>query len=118
MSIEPSPLPPTNQQSTVSLSFGILTLLTVCMGMVPIPFTGFVCFPAGILSALIALISGVMSLSQIRRHGERGRGLAWTGIIIGGLTLIASLCVLLVIAGLFFWHLKLLPIQLPGNYQI
>jgi hypothetical protein len=88
------------------------------MGVIPIPFTGFICFPAGILSALVALISGVVSLSQIGRRRENGRALAWTGIIIGGLTLIAGLCILIGLGALLLWRSRPFPINLPGNYQV
>lgn len=37
--------PPANNHSILSLVFGILTVVSFCTGMVPLPFTGFICFP-------------------------------------------------------------------------
>ncbi|MBI5841546.1 MAG: DUF4190 domain-containing protein [Chloroflexi bacterium] len=116
---ESPPYSPTNTQSILSLIFGILTILTFCAGMVPIPFTGFICFPASIMAGLMALIFGTVSLNQIRRRGESGRPMAWTGIFIGGFTLFSLLCIVILFASLFVWNPG--SIHLPpifDNYQV
>src|SRR5262245_35900638 len=46
----------------------------------------------GLLSAilcLLAIIFGVIALARIRCGERRGRGISWTGIILGGLPLTA-----------------------------
>jgi hypothetical protein len=85
---------PTNRNAIISLAAGMLTLFSICMAVVPIPLTGFVCYPAGAVFGLAALASGITSLRQIRSNGEKGRSLALIGAGIGGLTSLAALCAL------------------------
>ena len=94
---------PTNKQSIISLIFGILTILFFCMGWIPFPFTGIVCFPVSVLFGILALIFGAISLNQIRKHNHSGRPMAWMGITIGGFVFICTLCMLILIASLFIF---------------
>ncbi len=41
------------------------------------------------LSAILAIIFGIVALAQIRRTHQRGRGMAITGIVIGSLAMVA-----------------------------
>ena len=82
----------TNRWSVVSLFFAFLTLFSFCVGVAPIPLTGWVCFPSAILCGLAALICGLIGLQHIRNSGENGRWMALTGAILGGLTIFATLC--------------------------
>ncbi len=88
----------TNRTAIISLIAAILTVLSFCGGVAPIPFTGYVCFPSSAVLGLIALGTGLISLRQIRSNGENGRALAWIGSIVGGLAGIVLLCA--VIAGI------------------
>lgn len=88
------PPPQTNRRSIVSLILGILTLLALCGGIIPVPLTGFVCFPASFLLGLSALFYGIKSLMNIRKTNEAGRSMAWIGVVIGGLTFLCMLCIL------------------------
>ena len=116
---ETSSSPSTNTQSILSLIFGILTILTFCGGVFPIPLTGFVCFPASFLSALLALLLGVISLGQIRRRGEEGRSMAWIGIAIGGFAIISAICFVVMVILLFKWHSGGFPLPpMFDNYKI
>ncbi len=81
-----------NRQALLSLIFSIFTLLSFCIGLLPIPFTALICYPSAALLGLAALFTGVWALYQIRRSGGQGRVLAWIGILSGGLTLLAVLC--------------------------
>jgi hypothetical protein len=63
---------PTNKHSIISLILGILTVFALCGGMVPVPFTGFICFPTSFFLGLLALIYGGISLNTIRRKNETG----------------------------------------------
>lgn len=83
---------PTNQAAIISLIAAILTVLSFCGGIFPIPFTGYVCFPASALMGLVALGTGLISLGQIRSKGGNGRVYAWIGSIVGGLAGIVLLC--------------------------
>jgi len=94
MLMEPIPLPApvTNRAATGSLVYAILTLVSFCVGVSPLPFTSLVCYPASLVLASLAVVSGFTALHQIRRNGGAGRGLAWTGIWLGGLAIVALLC--------------------------
>jgi hypothetical protein len=107
--------PPANKQSILSLIFGILTILFLCMGTIPIPFTGFICFPLSSLFGILALIYGVISLNQIRRSNETGRPMAWIGIMAGGFILMCMICMVMAIAGIFIFAPN--SIHLPPSMQ-
>ena len=94
---------PINTQSMLSLIFGILTILFFCMGLIPFPFTGFICFPLSFLFGILALILGMISLNQIRRWNETGSPMAWIGIIAGGFILSCVICMVIAIAALFIF---------------
>ena len=112
-----SPTPSTNRHSIISLVLGILTLLTVCGGMVPVPFTGFICFPFSFLFGLLALIFGVISLNTIRRNNEAGKPMAWVGILTGGFIFLCMLCMLVALISLFIFAPERVPPILQG-YQL
>ena len=97
------PSPPTNKQSIISLILGILTLLTCCGGMMPLPLLGFICFPASFLLGLSALIYGTVSLIRIKKHNESGHSMAWIGIIIGGFIFFCILLFVIAIVSLFIF---------------
>ena len=97
------PTPPTNKHSIISLILGILTILTLCGGMVPVPFTGFICFPTTFVLGLLALIYGAISLNTIRKNNESGKPWAWIGILSGGLIFLCMLCMLIAIVSLFIF---------------
>jgi len=92
---------PINKQSVLSLVFGILALVFLCLSMIPFPFTGLICFPLSILFGVLSLIFGMISLNQIRRYNETGRPMAWVGIIVGGFLLLCVICMVIAIASLF-----------------
>jgi DNA-directed RNA polymerase specialized sigma24 family protein len=75
-----APSPPTNGLAIASMVLGILWL-------------------SG-LGALLALILGNVALSQIKRRGEGGRGMAITGVVLGwvGLVLLLVIVILVVVA--------------------
>ncbi len=85
---------PTNTSAIISLSSAILTVISFCIGVAPIPFTGFVCYPASVALGVVALATGLVSLRQIRVNGEKGRKFALFGAWIGGLTMLAGLCII------------------------
>jgi len=111
----PSPI---NRHSIISLVLGILTVLTFCGGfIIPIPFTSLVCAPASLVTGILALIYGIISLNKIRKHNETGRPMAWIGIVSAGFIFLCILCMLAALIALF----KFAPETLPPfiqNYQI
>ncbi|GAB1470472.1 hypothetical protein MASR2M66_13490 [Chloroflexota bacterium] len=97
------PAAPTNRHSIISFILGLLTLLLFCGSWVPIPFTGFICYPTSFISGLLALIYGGISLNSIRRNNESGNVMAWAGILSGGFILLCMLCMVILIASLFYF---------------
>ena len=93
---ENAPIVPTNRTAIISLASALLTLFSFCIAIVPIPFTGFLCFPAASVLGLAAFATGLTSLNQIRSNGENGRTYALLGTSIGGLVSLASLCAMTV----------------------
>ncbi|HEY9152441.1 MAG TPA: DUF4190 domain-containing protein [Anaerolineales bacterium] len=94
-----------NRNAVISFTAGALTIVSFCLGVAPIPFTDAICYSISLLLAMIALITGFASLLQIRQSRESGRVLAWIGISIGGLTVVAVLCIITLIV-LFFPSLE------------
>jgi hypothetical protein len=91
----------TNRNAIVSFVAGLLTLLSLCTAVIPIPFTGYVCFPGAAVWSVVAVASGLRSIHQMRSSGERGTRLAGVGLALGGLTLSIGLCV--VVVALAMW---------------
>ena len=92
---ENPPLITTNRIAIISLLSAILTLVSFCTAVAPIPFTGWVCYPAAAVTGFAALTSGLISLRQIRSNGGNGRTYGLLGAWIGGLATLASLCALI-----------------------
>jgi hypothetical protein len=118
--------PQINSQSVLSFVFGVLTAFSLCVGAVPIPFTGFICFPASFLFAILALVFGVVSLPRIRNRNRSSRLMSWTGIMIGGFILLCILCVGLALILLYNFAPNYIPDFIPTippffnqpNYQL
>ncbi|ARC55533.1 hypothetical protein AS850_00390 [Frondihabitans sp. 762G35] len=49
---------------------------------------------------IAGLVVSIVALSQIKRTGERGRGLALAGIIIGAVSIVLSIVIVIVFVGL------------------
>ena len=79
-----TPQPYSNQPGTPAQNekFNVLSIVAIIGGFV-IPIVG--------------IIVGFISLSQIKRTGEKGRGLALTGIIVG--IVLIALYIIFIIAG-------------------
>jgi hypothetical protein len=95
---EASTGPRLNRNALLSLTAGLGTVLAFCLGVAPIPFTDFICYSSSFLLGLTAVAAGFTALFQIQRSGEGGRPLAWIGISIGGASLLAVACTLLILA--------------------
>lgn len=95
--------PRVNTHSIVSLILGILTVVAFCGGMVPVPFSGIICFPISFLFGLLALVYGAVSLNGVRKRNEVGGFMAWTGILSGGLVFLCMICMVVIILSLFIF---------------
>ena len=86
--------PPFNRNSIISFIAAILTVVSFCISLAPIPFTAFICDPLSLIAGTFALITGMKALRQIRLTGESGRTLALISAWTGGVIILATLCVL------------------------
>ena len=87
---------PTNQMAIVSLVAAIASFV-----MLPV------------IGAVVAVITGHLARSQIRRTGEDGNGLAVAGLILGYIHLALGVIALLFILVVFFGILGLVATQHP-----
>ena len=82
-----APPRPTSSLAVVSLALGVASYVVI-------PVVG----------AIAAIVTGHMARGQIRRTGERGRGFATAGLILGYLHLVlAALLIALVIIVFIAW---------------
>ncbi len=84
---------PTNRLARVSFYSAILTLISFCIGWMPFLLgSSIICYPAAFFFGTISLVSGAISMVQIRKRGENGRWMALTGAMLGGLLILVTLC--------------------------
>ena len=62
---------------------GLLTLAAVCIAIVPIPFTGYICFPAAAILAAVTALNGVRALRRFRMLSGAEKGMATAGTAAG-----------------------------------
>jgi len=92
----PRPIPPAliknNIYALLSPINGGLAILGGCITLVStlIPTLPFLCGTISGLFSLGAVVTGIVGLVQVRHGGQKGRGLAITGIVLGILGVIAS----------------------------
>jgi uncharacterized membrane protein HdeD (DUF308 family) len=82
----------TNRNALYSFVAVILTVFTFCIGLAPLPLTAIPCYPASLFFGIIALVSGLKALRQLRTSGENGRWMALIGVWLGVLTMLAVVC--------------------------
>jgi peptidyl-prolyl cis-trans isomerase B (cyclophilin B) len=95
----PAAPPPPYQPAPVGQKYNVLAIISLVTSIVGISLAGIIC--------------GHIALSQIKRTGESGRGMAIAGTIIGYVGLVAS-----IIAGIaFFAYFSTLDLNnLPSRY--
>ena len=59
---------------------------------------GWILILPGLVAAILAIVFGFVSINQIKRSGERGRGLAITGTVLGILGIVVALVVVIGVA--------------------
>ena len=52
----------------------------------------------GLVAAILAIVFGFVSMNQIKRSGENGRGLATAGVVLGFLGILGGLLVVVGVA--------------------
>lgn len=55
------------------------------------------------MTAILAVVAGHVALVQIRRSGERGRGLAIAGLVLGYLEIVFYVALFMAAFGFLFW---------------
>ncbi len=90
-----------NRRAFISFGISLLAVISLCAGFAPIPFTAIVCYPASILFSATAFVTGLSSIRQIRANGEQGKALAWIAVWVGGLVILATIC--LIALGILAW---------------
>jgi hypothetical protein len=80
-----------NVLAIISLVTGIIGLLFSCAALVP--FIGWLSLICVAPCGLAALITGIIALTQVKKTGEKGKGMAMAGLIMGvlGITLVCVL---------------------------
>ncbi|HEX7992895.1 MAG TPA: DUF4190 domain-containing protein [Streptosporangiaceae bacterium] len=76
-------------QPGISRRTNTMAVTSLVLGMVQ--FVGWIIFLLpGLLAAILAIVLGFVSIKQISRSGEAGRGIAITGIVLGFLAIVVS----------------------------
>jgi hypothetical protein len=78
-------IPPVNRSAVISIVAALLTVVSFCGAVIPVPLTGLLCYPLAAILGIVAFVAGLISLRQIHSTGEKGRSLALVGSGVGGL---------------------------------
>jgi hypothetical protein len=105
--------PPFNRDSIIGFIAAILTVISFCVGVIPVPFTALICYPVNIVAGIFTLVTGLKALRQIRQLGERGRALALISAWTGGVIIFAVLCVITLSLGILLFPFLANFIKIP-----
>ena len=94
--IETTPISPFNRKSIIGFIAALIAFLALCAGLLPLPFTILLCYPPGIILGIASLMLGLQAQREIRQSNESGRFLAVIAMWVGGITIIATLCMIAV----------------------
>jgi len=83
-----------NRNAIISFISGLLALLVICTGILPIPFAFIFCYPIGIIFGVLSIVLGLKAQREIRETDESGLTLARLAIWISGLALFAYACMM------------------------
>jgi hypothetical protein len=79
--------PRADRDASISLASGLLALAAVCVAIMPVPFTGYICFPAAVILAALAGVYSVRALRRFRVLTGNDRAMSFAGLIAGTATL-------------------------------
>jgi FtsH-binding integral membrane protein len=94
--IETTPISPFNRKAIIGFITALIAFLALCAGLLPLPFTILLCYPPGIILGIASLMLGLQAQREIRQSNESGRFLAVIAMWVGGITIIATLCMIAV----------------------
>jgi hypothetical protein len=96
-SVTPLPEQMQPKQNGLAIAAGWLGIGSILMFLIGfglglvVAYVQVLCQGIAVVACLIALVLGILALVQIGKHpGQKGTGMAITGIVIGGLTLCAA----------------------------
>lgn len=88
-----------NKSSSLALLSMILGIISIFLGLIPV---------LGWLLVLAAIITGIVALSRCLKTGQRGKGKAITGIVLGGIMLILNILIFYAVVMAAFFALPIL----------
>ncbi len=86
------PISSFNRKALLGFVLSILAILALCAGLLPLPLTALICYPPGFILAIAALTLGFIALRETKTDGTNGRSLALVAVWVGGITIVAMLC--------------------------
>ena len=92
--IETTPIPSLNRNAITGFISALLAMTALCAGILPVPFTGLICYPPGIILGVVSLVLSLKAQCELRTDGKNGRLLAQLALWIGGGSLLAFACML------------------------
>ncbi|HET6846997.1 MAG TPA: hypothetical protein VFH29_09185 [Anaerolineales bacterium] len=92
----------TDRNAAISLAAGMLALAAVCIAVIPVPFTGYICFPAAAILTVIAVTHGARALSRFGALRAAEKAMTAAGLVASAMAVLASICsvVIVVILGM------------------
>jgi hypothetical protein len=83
-----------NNKAVFSFIAAILAVISLCVGILPIPFLELICYPFSLVLGIAAIVLGLWAQYEVRVRGEGGKMLAVIAVWLGVFTLIALACLI------------------------
>ena len=90
------PISSINRNAVVSLTLALVSVAALCIGILPLPLTVFICYPPGFVLGFISLYLGFKAQREIRKDGKNGRVLAVTAVWLSGFSIFSFICMVTV----------------------
>ena len=90
--VEFAPASSFNRKAMIGFLLSLLAILALCAGVLPIPLTALICYPPGLVFGMTSLVLGAIALRELRIDGKNGQPFAWFAAWVGGLTVMAMIC--------------------------
>ncbi len=93
---------PIDRNAVVSFVTGLMALLAVCIAIIPVPLTGYLCFPGAAILTVVTAAHGVRALKRFKTLSTAEKGMTITGMAAGiaGLLITAFCAVVVLVLGL------------------
>lgn len=101
MAYPPAPAPgPEPMPAKQGNGFGVAALVLGLVGLIIFSWIPGINLFTGIPLGILALIFGIIALSKAKSRGGKGKGTGIAGVILGVLTIIASIAIYFVLIGI------------------